>query len=445
MPAGYTQLRNGFWIKDSDRSGPYWVNFAGVPTLVSSGATPFTPNVIHNSSKIAPALASLANAGSSRWSAVVIGHSVGDGVGSDNTSNTNFTAAQTWRTNSWASRLTTLLNTNFGTTGSFGIETAALGNIGFFTGGGSIATPTAFNPGGINGYVFVFNDTDDTEAFAAKGTAVKIYGYSGASGTIPRYRINGGSLVNMAAVPVAPTGYTTQNWFSEVISGLTIGDIITVTGAASGTFRVTEVDLDYRTDPGVTIHRAAYPGMMLAQLFAPAVDVTDTQPAGNWITGANRPEYRNMQAESITTQLGVNLVMFMTDVNDMKAFGTLGPPNQAWGWTLADIIRHKTNAINWCASKGLYVLDVYGPIRDPANGITDGNPYNQDDIIAAYKAISDASTNCAYIDLTDQYVGTQAERYALQMATGRYVDTVHPNTAGHLYDANLLSAAILAA
>lgn len=45
MPAGFTQLANGFWLKDLDRSGPYWCSLIGVMALLGAPAPPSSYNL----------------------------------------------------------------------------------------------------------------------------------------------------------------------------------------------------------------------------------------------------------------------------------------------------------------------------------------------------------------------------------------------------------------
>ncbi len=133
----------------------------------------------------------------------------------------------------------------------------------------------------------------------------------------------------------------------------------------------------------------------------------------------------------------------MFDVNDIKGYNYSG---QAWSWSLADVSRHMTNYLAAMASRSLPVLLVLGPYRDPAASDTAGTPYTQQDIIDAYKACSNASTNCAYIDLTAEFAGsTLAARYAAQQASGYIQDTVHPNQSGATHFAQKIATALRSA
>lgn len=421
-------------------------------------SAPIDPLAIRNPSKIASALAALAGSGSARMNIVVVGHSVPWGVGSDGTSNTTFTAAQTARTASWPSKMAAALVASKGGAVSYGLEHFAAGSSGFFTLGGGLVESSPFGPAGVGGErVNLASAAATSAAVTAVGTAVRFYGYASATGVQPRHQVNGGSIVTGSASTAAdPTGHAAgSSWWTYTVTGLTPGDVVTLLApTAVGSYVMYACDLDYRTDAGITIHRCCYPGQMGVQVFAPGLDNTDlfgpgttlwTPQAGdNGATLTTKSGNRTAAGDSLSRILGAHLVIFEFDINDLKAYNTASGNN--WGYLLADLVRHQTNMVNFCAARSIPCLIVGGPLRDPQTRITDGVPYAQDEVIAAYRGISDASSNCAFYDFTAQYTGaTLADRYAAQQASGLIVDTVHPNAAGHIFYGGQLASALLAA
>jgi hypothetical protein len=104
-----------------------------------------------------------------------------------------------------------------------------------------------------------------------------------------------------------------------------------------------------------------------------------------------------------------------------------------------------TNMATFLAGYGLPMLIVCGTIRDTAQNVSEGCPADiQDQIIAAYKQVSDEQPNVAFLDWTTLFPGaTTADRYTAQQASGYIQDTVHPNSAGCTYFGQTITAEAL--
>lgn len=400
-------------------------------------------SAIRNASKIAAGLAAIKNSGTTRATLVWVGHSVISGQGSNNGTGTAGSDAVTWRTNSAPSKMAATLVADRGGTVSYGAESFGAGHAGLYTLANGATVSASFGTTGVNGLQAFLSASTQTQAFTARGTAVRCY-CTGVPGTVARYQVNGGTINNAPAAPTDPTGYSTANWYTFDITGLTAGDTVTLLGAASGSYRVYNVDFDLQTGPGITMHRQSYPGLMLAQVCAGALDGTDTNPNSLWVTDAAEAALRLTQTRSITTKLSPSLVIVTTDINDLKAYTFTG---QAWGWVVADIKRHMTNFVQMMASESLPVLIVTGTMRDPATTVSDGTPYTQDDVIAAYRQVSDENSNCAFLDWTQLFSpgSDLATRYAAQQASGYIQDTLHPNATGAVFFGNYTAQQLLAA
>ncbi len=428
----------------SDSTGDVAAPWALSATKAAGASARALP--IYGADKIRLGLAAIARSSIDRVNIVWHGHSVPAGQSSDDTTNTDLTAVTTWRTNGLAAHVARQLNAAFGGTPGLGVETMALYHRLFFTLASGAAISAQYGSLGVSGYSIAMNGSGHTCTFTALGTAVKVYGSASVAGVVARYNINGGSTTNAtAAGSTLLNAFGTVVWYEFTITGLTAGDTVQLMGASSGTWNVGAVDLDYKTTAGVTVHRLTYSGNMGVQTIAACLDDTDTQPSANWngAAGTLPAARRASQTAFCTTRMAADLAIYHFDVNDIKGFNFSG---QAWGWTLADVKRHMTNYIANLAALGVPVLLIFGPIRDPASANTAGTPYTQQDIIDAYKACAVASTNAAYLDLTDEFTGTSlALRFAAQVATNLTQDTLHPNKAGHAYFGRRVAAALLAA
>jgi len=445
------------WDVDGPTTTQVLVNLDtnGLPTgsLITPDGQPVggAGAVLVGADKVRSMLSDIRTGGWQRVNLGFHGHSIIQGVSSDDTANLDLTAAQAWRQRSVAAMLSRALNGAVGGTWAGGIETAAPSQRLFFTLSGAVISGP-FAPAGPGGHVIALTNATDTCTFTAAGTSVRVYCYASAAGVVARYSINGGATQSATAAPSTPTGYVagsnTLVWYEFTISGLTAGDTVQLIGPASGSstnnYRVHAVDLAYTTSAGISLHRLAVMGYMGAQTVAAYLDDTDIQPGNTaYWTAPGVAAQRAMQTDSVTTRLGLSGVFNMFDVNDIKGYNFSG---QAWGWTLATLERHMTNYLAAMEARNLPVILCLGPLRDPAAADTAGTPYTQADIIDLYKRLADASTNCAYIDLTAEWSGSLAERYAAQQATGLIYDTVHPNGKGSAYfGAQRIAQALLSA
>lgn len=402
--------------------------------------------LLKNAAKVTSMITAIKASGTQRTHLAAHGHSVVAGAGSNGANTVTAADALAWRSSSMFSLVGSKLNL-----GAFsaGMEGLGGGHEALFGVAGGAAKAAAFNLAGVAGKVITLSASGQSTSFVARGAAVRVYGYASAAGVVGRYQINGGTVTDATPAGSTATGVSGTVWYEYVISGLTSGDTVTLLGPTTGTTRVSMVDLNYLTTPGISMHRLSDPGQMGVQVVAAYLDSTDTQPTtpnNNWIAAGQQATMKPSQMLSITNRIGASGVagaFNMFDVNDIKAFNYAG---QAWGWTLADVKRHFQNYVTYMAGLGLPVIVVFGPLRDPAASDTSGTPYTQADIIQAYKEVSDASTNCAYIDLTERWTGANlAARYAQQQASGLIFDSVHPNAAGAEAFATDIANAILAA
>lgn len=399
-------------------------------------------SIIYNASKIAAAIADLKTANVNRRSIVWCGHSVIQGVGSDGTGGTGPANASSWRASSMPSKLALAMNTALGGSASYGIETFAIAQRDRFTLSGGATLGAQYGLTGPGGFQVVFSAAAHSCSFAVNGSSIRVYAYATAAGTQARYTVNGGSVQTVAGAAGASVGFGTRVWYEFVISGLTAGDTVALLGPTSSAYAVFGVDVNYITTPGITMHRMAYSGFMMAQTLGPCLDGTDTDPAGGWTSGADEATFRSVNGVSQCVRPAPSLVLTSFDINDLKAYGGSGT---AWGWSLATHKRHMTNFAQFLAAQSLPLLIVTGPTRDPALTIADGTPYDQDDLIAVYREVSDEQPNVAFYDLTQVFAPGQslANRYTAQQASGYIFDSVHPNAAGAVYFANLVAAGLL--
>lgn len=409
--------------------------------------------VLVGAEKVRSMLAAIRTGGHTRVNLAFHGHSLVAGMGVNGDILFSLSAAQQWRLKSMPAMLGRALNGAVGGEWSPGFETMADPQRAIFTLGGA-AFVSVYGGGGPNGNVISINAATDTAAFAAQGTAVRVLTYASGAGVVARYQINGGAVQNVAAAPNNPTGFVSSGntlvWYDFTISGLTIGDTVTLLGPASGSatnnYRVFAVDPAYVTTPGVSVHRMAFSNMLGAQVVAAYLDNTDTLPATSWLTLPSASALRDMQTDSLTKRLGASGVLNMFDVNEHLGYDYSG---QAWGWTLATKRRHMQNYLNAMDAREMPVVLCFGPFGNPAGASRVSVPYTQLDIIDTYKELAELSNNTAWIDLTESSVGsTPAEKYADQQASGLVLagDNLHWNAAGAAYfGAQKIAKALLSA
>ena len=282
-----------------------------------------------------------------------------------------------------------------------------------------------------------------TCSFVAVGTSIRIYGLATAAGIAARWNapsVSAGAT-QTAAVAGSSALPSSGVWYEWTITGVTPGETVTLMGPTSGAYTVSMVDMDYRTDAGVTVHRMCVSGASAVSIHAAHLDSTDTLgPDVTWIgSSPTAVNNRLANAQSMSTRVtGLAGIIVQTDANDLNDWSlTTG---SAWAYTLADHKRHMANFLTYHASLSLPVLCVFGPIRDPSFATGD-RPYDQAQLIAAKKEAVAESTNGAYIDLTDEFTGaTLAARYAANQSLLN--DIVHPNKPGHGYFGGRIAAAL---
>lgn len=431
--------------------------------------------------KIASMLAAIKNSGTQRVAIADHSMSIRMGAGS------NGTTALDWNDTAFSTlslipRASAAINAQYGGSFARGIEvpSSLAGTNPFFTlgGGATILGKQAAASGTCGQAVSLVGGGTGTYAFTINGGVagqkVRVYGYTtgGVGGVIPRYSMSGANTQATAALPASTTANPvpgiTYYWYSTDIT-LTNAGNTTITllapSAAGQSFVVGAVDPDYKTTPGLTIHRASQAGETVATVIGASIDNTDTQPAvagGQWIgSTAGNAAFRSAQTDSLTTRLGVVGVFAGTPVNDILTYANNAG---AYGylWTLADHKRHLKNYVDAMAARSLPVLFVLDIIRNPATTAVvspQSTPYTQSDIIAIYKEVAAESTNCAVLDLFELLypTGTEAQRYAAQVAdtsrwlaaeatgTGYAPAYVHPGPTGHTLYGNTLAAQIIAA
>lgn len=340
------------------------------------------------------------------------------------------------------SKLALALSNALGVTPSYGIETFALSQRELFTIAGGASLGLQYGLTGVAGFQVALTASAHSVAFVVNGSSIRVYAYATAAGVQARYTVNGGTIQSVAGAAGPALGFGTRVWYEFVISGLTAGDTVALRGPTSGGWAVYGVDVNYMTTPGITMHRMAYSGFMMAQTIGSCLDGTDTEPAGVWTNDPDEATYRSVNGVSQCVRPAPSLVLTTFDINDLKGYGGSGT---AWSWSLATHKRHMTNFAQFLAAQSLPLLIVTGTIRNPATTISEGAPYNQDDLIAVYRQVSDEQPNVAFYDLTQAFAPGQslANRYTAQQASGYIFDSVHPNAAGAVYYANLVAAGLL--
>lgn len=427
VPAGFRQLKQGWFLKD-DGSGPYFWDGVGAPTLLSGGGS---LTAIYNYAKVLTGIAAIKLSGSNRVNIPYLGHSEIQGVCSDNTTNQTYAASQTWRNNCWAAKLADAFATRYGGTAGRGIETLAINQVGRWTLGGGAVISSAYNGAGVNGIQVILSGPTLSVSFTALSTLNRVYGYATATGTIARYQVNGGAVQTAPAAGSDSTGFGARVWY-EFDVPCAVGNTITLLGPSSGIWVFLSCDLNHLTSPGVSIHRQAWSGYMLAQITGCCLDASDTQPAGGWTSGADEASFRYMQGQSVQTRFQPGsvppIVFCTTDINDLKAYGNAATP---WTWTLARQKLHKKNHAQYLAGFGIQLLEIAGIVRDPALTIAEGCPYSQRDFINMLLEVSDEEPNMAVLDLTQLFSGADlAAQYATQGASGWTQDGLHANSLG---------------
>lgn len=406
--------------------------------------------VIYGAPKMRKFLAALGRAAYERVGFLYHSTSLGAGVDAASSGNDPYTSTDfaAWDSQSAGALWAKMLSANVGGTassaGSVIGGTGAANNPIFTYAGGATTqlTDDKFGPAGVRA---VLSGAAHTMAFAAVGTAVRVYAVtSGAPSTVQARwsapSVSGGATQTVAVGPATPTPENDRTWLEFTISPVVPGETVTLIGPTSSSYSVYYVDRDYKTTPGVTIHRLCQPGASLTEIHAAALDSTDTAALrSSWIgSGATAVNRRLGQAQSMSVRVPSDGFILHTDVNDLNEWAN-------YGYTLNDLKRHLSNYLSYHAGLGLQGLVLCGPVRDPSFSVGT-RPYDQADVIAAYKEVCAASTNAGFMDLTAEFTGaTLTARYNAQSAAGVMQDIVHWNKVGHAYAGTRVPRALLSA
>lgn len=383
---------------------------AGLAAVRGANGVEFSQNIIRLAAKLA--------ATPVRQSSILFaGHSIVAGVGSDDTTGTS--AESTWATNALPVAFSRRLNAALGGTYEVGAKFVGPDQQSLWTLAGGASFDTQFQSGGIGGYRLVLANATQTATISLTGTTVIVYGAASATGAKMQYQVDGGAVTDAplsSGSPNPASGY----FYSFTITGLSnAAHSIKLIGSAATTFVIYSAEGRTQTAAGVVVHRAGLQSMSLPDIFGGAIDATDTAGPANWI-GAGGAGRRATQPLSVTTAMGADGVIFLTDVNDLVRGWT------TYGWTLADIARHVANTIAFCATNSLPVLFVCGPWRR-VDTYGSGCPFTQDQVVAVYRAACAASTNAAFVDMrTLSYSATSFDG----TGPGLIVDHVHPTKIG---------------
>lgn len=417
---------------------------------------------LKNAAKLRRALSALAQASYRRVNIGWLSMSLGVGYGAeDGTPGNSLTSMRVYQKKGMipvaGARLNAALVGDASARG-LGINPVAVtadGNVsGWYTLAGGAVLGGQYNDVGIDGRYVVLTASASTTAMSftvlgqPAGTVVRVY--SRFSGVAPtgQYALSGNNTVartdvSTAATTAEPTPLGTAYWYEYTItlpaaSDTTTGTTVTLYGSsgATGSIAVYAVEFDYKTTPGITMHRLACSGRNLYQVCPSAIDNTDSIAGMSSWTGSANATKRTSVMDSLVKRTGLDFVMAGFDVNDIMAYSTR---------TLADWTRHITNFCADMDSRGLPVVFVLGTLRDPA--LYTGSAYTQDDVIAAYKSVAAGYSRMGWIDLTEEYTGTTSQRYASQIADpGMFVsDLLHESSIGHGYYGGRTAQALLAA
>lgn len=429
--------------------------------LAAAVASSAFPSTVVGIEKIRPLIAGIARAAYERVAIAMHGTSIEFGVGSNDDPGPALNAAdfEQYRTQSFAAVLARLLSPP-GTTpscayepmrGTSGTATTPAGGNPLFTPGGGITFSTTTTGAGFSGWRARMGAPGNTCTFTAIGTRFRVYAYT-APGTVQgRWSapsVSAGATQTVAAdgstaTPLGDGGY----WYEwSNATDVVPGETVTLIGPASGMYAVYAVDRDARTDAGLSIHRMAYSAGSATLVHNSHLDATDVAGPDASVLGASAAavNLRLTQAQSLSVRPS-NLcgTILHSDVNDLNTWDAItGGGASSWGYTLADHKRHLSNYLVYHASLGLTCLVAFGPVRDPSLPAST-RPYDQAQLIAAYKEVVGASSNGAYIDMTAEYPGaTLTARYVANQPL--LLDVVHPNKTGHAYWAQRIAQGLRA-
>ena len=344
---------------------------------------------------------------------LVVGHSVVSGAYANDAT---ASADATWQMSGFVGVMRRYFDAVYGSVSPGALFPAENPATNFTLGGGATITGGNLSDG-PGGWRVNLNNSAYTCSVTGTGKTLRVYGFSTASGAQARYTLDGGSLTNAATTSsgAMPNG---NYWYVfDIDLGTNASHTVVLTGPASGNYYVYGVQFLSDTTKGVVCHRAGWSGKVITDLIALSLDGTDTAgPAWRTTLNANQ---KTEQHQSITTKMGVDLMVVMTDVNDL----TGGWTNYAY--TLADIQRHLQNLVTVNSAANVDTLLVCGPWRNPSS-YGSGVPFTQSEVIAQYKAVADANDRCDFLNLAANW-----DDYTDMDSAGLMHDSVHPSSLGH--------------
>ena len=351
-----------------------------------------------------------------KTSAVMIGHSIVHGYG---------TAADDAgkKITSLPARIAARLNAYTGTVLDTGAVFCEAQQQVHWTLGASV-----YGPGdvcGNNGHFIFLSNSAANSTITLPGPSVVVYMLANATGIGLRYTVDGGAVQTAALSTSNPTGNGAWHYYNVTITGLGAGNhAIQLIGPTTGQLAV--IGAEGRTsNTGVIVHRCAVPGLILPDLLASGTDATDTTGSFRTRTATEKKQ----QVYSVTKQLGVSLVLLMTDVNDLMRGWT------SFQWTINDVKRHTNNVLKSLNDLGLPALVVIGPwLR---NGYAAaGCPFNQEDLCTAYREVVYSNPNASLIDI-------RTPLYDRQGFSNQMMDYfVHPTALGSNHIGNSIADAM---
>lgn len=403
------------------------LNAPALQALVSgAGNIPNAYKLRRSMSRIGQGYARQANIG-------ILGPSTVTGAYANDVVSVVSPADLTWNSVGWVGVLRRILAARYGVASLAGsLHPCDNFSTNFTLGGGASLTGPNLAVG-LAGYRINLPAPSDTVTVSGTGRYLRVLAYALAAGTKARWTVDSGTLTTdpgPGAAGLTPSGI--QYWYAfDVDLGTDAPHTVVLQGAASGGWYLYSHAFLSQTTSGVVVHRMGRSGAVLPDIVASSLDATDTTgPA--WRTTINDAN-KTQQLESITTRMGLDLVICMIDANDVSGGWT------SYGYTLADIRRHAANFASRVTALGIDVLFVTGLHRDPANYAI-GCPHTQAAAIAQYKAVADSMDRCAHLDLTLAY-----PTFADANADGLMIDAVHMTSRGHGWIGARVAQALLAA
>jgi hypothetical protein len=411
----------GYPIVDRPATPAFALDTGGSP-IKTNGTFPATLKYPGHLKRLSSALAKGAH---TQANILVMGTSIPRGCYSNDVSGVD--NEPVWKQKSFVTVAQKTLDGRYGKASAgaiFPVTPIGAGSGGLFTLAGGAASNGPSLYAGLGGFRVDLTSSAHTISFAVSGTVCRVWGFAVAAGITARYQVSsdgGSTFGTLTDFPTTSSGVTptgTQYWYSADLPLGADGDyVVRIQAPASGAFYPYAFCGYTDTTKGVVLHRAGYPGKVLVEMFSKALDATDT--AGPiWRTSLNDNQ-KLMQAQSITTRMGMNAAIIMVDVNDVTQGWS------AYGYNLTDIRRHAQNTADWFTSNGMDVVFAVGPWRN-SSSYASGVPFTQADAMAQYDAVAACTDGVGLLDFTTMWAD-----YATGNAAGQYVDTVHPNSTGH--------------